>query len=192
MSMQPLCRVRCSQVPGLRPWTSLGSRFPAATLSSAVLVTSCHLEVELCRSHCVRAWPGHFTHPQVSGYPGPHGVTAMAGSIYPGQASLLDQTDSWNHRPQEIPMWQPSMEVNWMSLGFALLIDEAVPKAPFILNPKISRFRWPDSKIRCSLGLWIFLTKRWRDATIISPFIWKTEPYMRPVDIQNLQLSRPC
>lgn len=23
-------------------------------------------------------------------------------------------------------MWQPSMEVNWMSLGFALLIDEAV------------------------------------------------------------------
>lgn len=65
----------------------------------------------------------------------------MAGSIYPGQASLLDQTDSWNHRPQEIPMWQPSVEVNWMSLGFALLIDEAVPKAPFILNPKISRFK---------------------------------------------------
>ncbi|OWK04193.1 PTK2, partial [Cervus elaphus hippelaphus] len=49
-------------------------------------------------------------HYQVSGYPGPHGVTAMAGSIYPGQASLLDQTDSWNHRPQEIPMWQPSVE----------------------------------------------------------------------------------
>ncbi|XP_055287756.1 focal adhesion kinase 1 isoform X6 [Moschus berezovskii] len=47
-------------------------------------------------------------HYQVSGYP--HGVTAMAGSIYPGQASLLDQTDSWNHRPQEISMWQPSME----------------------------------------------------------------------------------
>ncbi|XDB57265.1 PREDICTED: focal adhesion kinase 1 isoform X11 [Capra hircus] len=49
-------------------------------------------------------------HYQVSGYPGPHGVTAMAGSIYPGQASLLDQTDSWNHRPQEISMWQPSVE----------------------------------------------------------------------------------
>ncbi|XP_025120586.2 focal adhesion kinase 1 isoform X7 [Bubalus bubalis] len=49
-------------------------------------------------------------HYQVSGYPGPHGVTAMAGSIYPGQASLLDQTDSWNHRPQEISMWQSSVE----------------------------------------------------------------------------------
>ncbi|XP_047581205.1 focal adhesion kinase 1 isoform X16 [Lutra lutra] len=49
-------------------------------------------------------------HYQVSGYPGSHGVTAMAGSIYPGQASLLDQTDSWNHRAQEIPMWQPSVE----------------------------------------------------------------------------------
>ncbi|XP_055401632.1 focal adhesion kinase 1 isoform X3 [Bubalus kerabau] len=48
--------------------------------------------------------------PKVSGYPGPHGVTAMAGSIYPGQASLLDQTDSWNHRPQEISMWQSSVE----------------------------------------------------------------------------------
>uniref|UniRef100_A0A8C5Y4J7 Focal adhesion kinase 1 n=1 Tax=Microcebus murinus TaxID=30608 RepID=A0A8C5Y4J7_MICMU len=49
-------------------------------------------------------------HYQVSGYPGSHGITAMAGSIYPGQASLLDQTESWNHRPQEISMWQPSME----------------------------------------------------------------------------------
>ncbi|KAM5280772.1 focal adhesion kinase 1 isoform 12-T12 [Ctenodactylus gundi] len=49
-------------------------------------------------------------HYQVSGYPGSHGITAMAGSIYPGQASLLDQTESWNHRPQEIPMWQPNME----------------------------------------------------------------------------------
>nr|XP_028708812.1 focal adhesion kinase 1 isoform X22 [Macaca mulatta] len=49
-------------------------------------------------------------HYQVSGYPGSHGITAMAGSIYPGQASLLDQTDSWNHRPQEIAMWQPNVE----------------------------------------------------------------------------------
>ncbi|VFV47794.1 focal adhesion kinase 1 [Lynx pardinus] len=49
-------------------------------------------------------------HYQVSGYPGSHGVTATAGSIYPGQASLLEQTDSWNHRPQEIPMWQPNVE----------------------------------------------------------------------------------
>nr|XP_030731769.1 focal adhesion kinase 1 isoform X2 [Globicephala melas] len=49
-------------------------------------------------------------HYQVSGYPGSHGITAVAGSIYPGQASLLDQTDSWNHRPQEIPMWQPNVE----------------------------------------------------------------------------------
>ncbi|XP_057591033.1 focal adhesion kinase 1 isoform X2 [Hippopotamus amphibius kiboko] len=49
-------------------------------------------------------------HYQVSGYPASHGITAMAGSIYPGQASLLDQTDSWNHRPQEISMWQPNVE----------------------------------------------------------------------------------
>uniref|UniRef100_A0A8C0KXN2 Focal adhesion kinase 1 n=1 Tax=Canis lupus dingo TaxID=286419 RepID=A0A8C0KXN2_CANLU len=49
-------------------------------------------------------------HYQVSGYPASHGIPAMAGSIYPGQASLLDQTDSWNHRPQEISMWQPNME----------------------------------------------------------------------------------
>ncbi|XP_032271479.1 focal adhesion kinase 1 isoform X9 [Phoca vitulina] len=49
-------------------------------------------------------------HYQVSGYPGSHGITAMAGSIYPGQASLLDQTDSWNHRQQEISMWQPNVE----------------------------------------------------------------------------------
>ncbi|XP_054564690.1 focal adhesion kinase 1 isoform X1 [Eptesicus fuscus] len=49
-------------------------------------------------------------HYQVSGYPGSHGIPAMAGSMYPGQASLLDQTDSWNHRPQEMSMWQPSVE----------------------------------------------------------------------------------
>uniref|UniRef100_A0A4X1SLV5 Focal adhesion kinase 1 n=1 Tax=Sus scrofa TaxID=9823 RepID=A0A4X1SLV5_PIG len=49
-------------------------------------------------------------HYQVSGYPGPHGVAAMAGSIYPGQASLLDQTDSWSQRPQEMSVWQPSVE----------------------------------------------------------------------------------
>ncbi|XP_075405333.1 focal adhesion kinase 1 isoform X2 [Tenrec ecaudatus] len=49
-------------------------------------------------------------HYQVSGYPGSHGLPAMAGSIYPGQATLLDPTDSWDHRPQEIAMWPPSME----------------------------------------------------------------------------------
>ncbi|KAK2514209.1 Ptk2 [Columba guinea] len=51
--------------------------------------------------------PNHY---QVSGYPGSHGLPAMAGSIYPGQASLLDQADSWNHRPQEISVWQPNVE----------------------------------------------------------------------------------
>lgn len=71
-------------------------------------------------------------HPQVSGYPGSHGLTAMAGGMYPGQASLLDQTDSWNHRPQEISMWQPNMEVNWMFLGFTVLTDKALSKVPFI------------------------------------------------------------
>lgn len=49
-------------------------------------------------------------HYQVSGYPGSHGIPAMAGSIYPGQASLLDQSELWNHRPQEMSMWQPSVE----------------------------------------------------------------------------------
>ncbi|XP_061463028.1 focal adhesion kinase 1 isoform X5 [Rhineura floridana] len=51
--------------------------------------------------------PNHY---QVSGYNSSHGIPAVAGSIYPSQASLLDQTDSWNHRPQEISMWQPNME----------------------------------------------------------------------------------
>ncbi|XP_054841787.1 focal adhesion kinase 1 isoform X1 [Eublepharis macularius] len=51
--------------------------------------------------------PNHY---QVSGYPSSHGIPAMAGSIYPGQTSLLDQTETWNHRPQEISMWQPNME----------------------------------------------------------------------------------
>ncbi|XP_060099172.1 focal adhesion kinase 1 isoform X5 [Heteronotia binoei] len=51
--------------------------------------------------------PNHY---QVSGYPSSHGIPAMAGNIYPGQTSLLDQTESWNHRPQEISMWQPNME----------------------------------------------------------------------------------
>ncbi|XP_053099237.1 focal adhesion kinase 1 isoform X6 [Hemicordylus capensis] len=51
--------------------------------------------------------PNHY---QVSGYSSSHGIPAMAGSVYPGPASLLDQTDSWNHRPQEITMWQPNME----------------------------------------------------------------------------------
>lgn len=49
-------------------------------------------------------------HYQVSGYPGSHGMTAMAGSVYPGPAPLLDQTDAWNHRAQEISMWPPNME----------------------------------------------------------------------------------
>ncbi|XP_074842706.1 focal adhesion kinase 1 isoform X2 [Carettochelys insculpta] len=51
--------------------------------------------------------PNHY---QVSGYHGSHGIPAMAGSIYPGQASLLDQADSWNHRPPEISMWPPTVE----------------------------------------------------------------------------------
>ncbi|XP_016835446.1 focal adhesion kinase 1 isoform X5 [Cricetulus griseus] len=49
-------------------------------------------------------------HYQVSGYPGSHGIPSMAGSIYPGQASLLDQTELWNHRPQEVSAWQPGVE----------------------------------------------------------------------------------
>ncbi|XP_066479821.1 focal adhesion kinase 1 isoform X3 [Tiliqua scincoides] len=49
-------------------------------------------------------------HYQVSGYSSSHGIPAMAGSIYPSQTALLDQTDSWNHRPQEISMWQPNVE----------------------------------------------------------------------------------
>lgn len=63
--------------------------------------------------------------PQVSGYPGSHGIPAMAGSMYPGQASLLDQTDSWNHRPQEMSMWQPSAEVSGARLRGGT--DRALP-----------------------------------------------------------------
>ncbi|MBZ3869996.1 Focal adhesion kinase 1 [Sciurus carolinensis] len=49
-------------------------------------------------------------HYQVSGYPDRHGLTTMAGSIYHGPPSLVDQSELWNHRPQEIPMWQPNVE----------------------------------------------------------------------------------
>ncbi|XP_029447971.1 focal adhesion kinase 1 isoform X18 [Rhinatrema bivittatum] len=51
--------------------------------------------------------PNHY---QVSGYPGSHGIPSMHGNIYPGQASVLDHLDSWNHRTQDISMWQPNIE----------------------------------------------------------------------------------
>nr|XP_033786735.1 focal adhesion kinase 1 isoform X7 [Geotrypetes seraphini] len=51
--------------------------------------------------------PNHY---QVSGYPGSHSIPSMQGSIYPGQTSVLDHPDSWNHRTQDISVWQPSME----------------------------------------------------------------------------------
>lgn len=115
---------------------------------------------------CIRTWPCHLPCPQVSGYPGSHGVTAVAGSIYPAQASLLDQTDSWNHRPQEISMWQPNVEVSWMFFGFSLLTDEALPRYLLFLNPQIYWFWWPNSKMKMLLllkrflVLWILFTKR--------------------------------
>lgn len=55
----------------------------------------------------------------------------MAGSIYPGQASLLDQTDSWSQRPQEMSVWQPSVEVNCTFLGFSSLTGEAFAQGTF-------------------------------------------------------------
>lgn len=51
--------------------------------------------------------PNHY---QVSGYPVTHRIPSMAGSIYPGQATVLDHHDSWNHRTQDINMWQANME----------------------------------------------------------------------------------
>ncbi|XP_075067763.1 focal adhesion kinase 1 isoform X3 [Mixophyes fleayi] len=51
--------------------------------------------------------PNHY---QVSGYTVSHGIPSMPGNIYPGQASVLDHLDSWNHRPQDITMWQANME----------------------------------------------------------------------------------
>lgn len=60
---------------------------------------------------------------QVSGYSSSHGIPAMAGSIYPSQTALLDQTDSWNHRPQEISMWQPNVEVTSSQILSKLKVD---------------------------------------------------------------------
>ncbi|KAM4705730.1 focal adhesion kinase 1 isoform 3-T3 [Rhinophrynus dorsalis] len=51
--------------------------------------------------------PNHY---QVSGYPVSHGISSIPGNLYPSQASVLDHLDSWNHRTQDIPMWQPNME----------------------------------------------------------------------------------
>uniref|UniRef100_H3ASV0 Protein tyrosine kinase 2 n=1 Tax=Latimeria chalumnae TaxID=7897 RepID=H3ASV0_LATCH len=52
-------------------------------------------------------------HVQVSNFPCSHGIPAVSGSVYSGQASILDHHDSWNHiRPQDMLMWSPNMEVN--------------------------------------------------------------------------------
>ncbi|XP_044148715.1 focal adhesion kinase 1 isoform X4 [Bufo gargarizans] len=51
--------------------------------------------------------PNHY---QVSGYPVTHRIPSMAGNIYPGQAAVLDHHDSWNHRTQDINMWQANLE----------------------------------------------------------------------------------
>ncbi|KAM8966187.1 focal adhesion kinase 1 isoform 3-T3 [Pelodytes ibericus] len=53
------------------------------------------------------AQPNHY---QVSGYSVSHVIPPMSGNLYPGQASVLDHLDSWNHRTQDINMWQPGME----------------------------------------------------------------------------------
>lgn len=92
----------------------------------------CHVQADPCGSSLCRSVTWLLPRPQVSGYPVSHGLTAMAGSIYPGPAPLLDQTDSWNHRPQEISMWQPSVEVNGVFSGLSLFTDGALPKVPFI------------------------------------------------------------
>ncbi|XP_053571366.1 focal adhesion kinase 1 isoform X5 [Bombina bombina] len=51
--------------------------------------------------------PNHY---QVSGYSVSHGIPSMPGNIYPGQASVLDHLDSWNHRSPDVTVWQPNME----------------------------------------------------------------------------------
>ncbi|XP_018587382.1 protein tyrosine kinase 2aa isoform X2 [Scleropages formosus] len=53
---------------------------------------------------------GQHNHYQVTGYPGPHSMSPMPSGFQP-QASVLDSHDSWNHhRPQDVPMWSPSVE----------------------------------------------------------------------------------
>uniref|UniRef100_A0AAY4D134 Protein tyrosine kinase 2 n=1 Tax=Denticeps clupeoides TaxID=299321 RepID=A0AAY4D134_9TELE len=50
---------------------------------------------------------------QVSGYPAPHGMPPMPSGGYPPQASVLDPHDTWNHhRPQDVSMWSPNVEVS--------------------------------------------------------------------------------
>ncbi|XP_017950670.1 focal adhesion kinase 1 isoform X7 [Xenopus tropicalis] len=51
--------------------------------------------------------PNHY---QVSGFSISHGIPSMSGNLYPGQASVIDHMDSWNHRTPDINMWQPGME----------------------------------------------------------------------------------
>uniref|UniRef100_A0A4W5PJD5 Uncharacterized protein n=1 Tax=Hucho hucho TaxID=62062 RepID=A0A4W5PJD5_9TELE len=54
---------------------------------------------------------GQLNHYQV-GYPGPHGMPAMPSGGYPPQAGVLDPHETWNHhRPGDVPMWSPNMEV---------------------------------------------------------------------------------
>lgn len=41
----------------------------------------------------------------------------MASSIYPGQASFLEQVDPWSHRPKETATWTPAAEVSRARVG---------------------------------------------------------------------------
>lgn len=46
------------------------------------------------------------------GYPGPHVIPAMPSGGYSPQAGVLDPQEAWNHhRPGDVPMWSPNMEV---------------------------------------------------------------------------------
>ncbi|XP_036088988.1 focal adhesion kinase 1 isoform X23 [Rousettus aegyptiacus] len=76
-------------------------------------------------------------HYQVSGYSGPHGVTAMASSIYPGQASFLEQVDPWSHRPKETATWTPAAEdsavLDLRGLG------QVLPPPPHLMEERLIR-----------------------------------------------------
>ncbi|XP_078542806.1 focal adhesion kinase 1 isoform X3 [Lissotriton helveticus] len=101
--------------------------------------------------------PNHY---QVSGYPVSHGMPAMSGSIYPGQASLMDHIDSCYHRSQEVSMWQPNMEdsgsLDMRSIGQVLpthLMEERLIRQQQEMEEdqrwleKEERFLKPDGRI---------------------------------------------
>lgn len=87
-------------------------------------------------------------------------------------------------------MWQPSVEVSWVLSGFRLLTDKALPQVPFpskssgvlILVTYFSHQEAPFTQMLAGAGN--LSIKERRDATSISPFVWKADPRLNGIGLE--------